>query len=220
MFAGISDIDDVLQDRTIRIPILRKKDDETVKRYKGSSDTIELQRSIRDDLYMFSLTYAPNIAEIYHEQGDVIDGMSHLNNRELDIWEPIFLLANVIDSQSGSTILTDTMEELSKKSVKEKHSDSVLENETYKLLNVGKFMLDEVSAIQEEGDIKIFDAQVVFDYFKGTEDFDWIEKRNVLTRRLKRIRIKSDQKRFSGKKKRVYIVNIAEFQDLYERYKV
>jgi len=34
MFAGISEIDDVLQDRTVRIPLLRKKDDETVQRYK------------------------------------------------------------------------------------------------------------------------------------------------------------------------------------------
>lgn len=220
MFAGINEIDDVLQDRTVRIPLLRKKDDETVQRYKETAEIVDLQRSIRDELYMFALAYAKDIAEVYHAQGDVIQGMSHLNNRELDIWEPVFLLANIIDSQAESTKLTDTMESLSKKSVEEKQSDSVSQNETYKLLNVVKVMIDELTAIQADGNIKVFDGEEVLNYFKANEDFDWIQKTNVLTRRLKKIKIKSDQKRIDGVKKRVYIMDVTEFQDLCERFKI
>ena len=44
MFAGISEIDDVLQDRTFRIPLLRKKDNETTQRYKGTPEILGLQR--------------------------------------------------------------------------------------------------------------------------------------------------------------------------------
>ncbi len=220
MFAGISDIDDVLQDRTVRIPLLRKKDDETVQRYKETAEIVDLQRSIRDELYMFALIYAKDIAEVYHASGDVIQGMSHLNNRELDIWEPVFLLANVIDSQAENTKLTDTMEALSKKSVEEKQSDSVSQNETYKLLNVVKVMLDEVSTIQQDGNIKVFDAKEVFEYFQKSDDYEWMQKRNALTSRLKRIKIKSEQKRMDGEKKRVYIIDITEFQDLCERFKI
>ncbi|MDD5258515.1 MAG: bifunctional DNA primase/polymerase [bacterium] len=220
MFAGINDIDDVLQDRTVRIPLLRKKDDETVQRYKETGEIIDLQRSIRDDLYMFALTYARQIAEVYYAPGDVIQGMSHLNNRELDIWEPVFLLANVIDSQGENTNLTDKMEVLSQKSVAEKQSDSVSQNETYKLLNVVKVMIDEIPAIQEDGNIKVFDAQAVLDYFKANEDFDWIQRTNVLTRRLKKVKIISEQKRIDGEKKRVYIMDVTVFQDLCERFKI
>jgi len=220
MFAGINDIDDVLQDRTVRIPLLRKKDDEAVQRYKETAEIIDLQRSIRDELYMFALTYAKDIAEVYHASGDVIQGMSHLNNRELDIWEPVFLLANVIDSQAENTKLTDTMEGLSKKSVEEKQSDNISQNETYKLLNVVKVMLDEVSTIQEDGNIKVFDAKEVFEYFQKSDDYEWMQKRNALTSRLKRIKIKSEQKRMGGEKKRVYIMDITEFQDLCERFKI
>jgi len=92
MFAGINEIDDVLQDRTVRIPLLRKKDNETVQRYKETAEIVDLQRGIRDELYMFALTYAKDIAKVYHSTDDVIEGMDHLNNRELDIWEPVFLL--------------------------------------------------------------------------------------------------------------------------------
>ncbi|KAF0134050.1 MAG: DNA primase-like protein [Candidatus Saganbacteria bacterium] len=221
MFAGISEIDDVLQDRTVRIPLLRKKDDETTHRYKGTPEILKLQQSIRDDLYVFALTHGKDLAEFYHKEGsDAIKGLSHLNNRELDIWEPLFLLANVIDSQAENTKLTDIMEALSKKSVEEKQSDNVSQNETYKLLNVVKVMIDELSAIQTDGNIKVFDAQAVLNYFKANEDFDWIQKTNVLTRRLKKVNVRSEQRRISGEKKRAYVMDTTEFQDLCERFKI
>lgn len=221
MFAGISEIDDVLQDRTVRVSILRKKDNETVQRYKGTAEIIEIQRSIRDDLYVFGLTFARDIAEFYHKEGpDGIEGLSHLTNRELDIWEPIFLLANVVDASSGTDTLTRTMEELSKKSLNEKQSDSVSQNETYKILTVLKSMLDEVTALSADGDIWVFDAERVLEYFKATEEFEWIEKTNVLTRRLKKVKVTSDQRRIDGEKKRIYIMNIKDFYDLCERFKI
>ncbi len=221
MFAGISEIDDVLQDRTVRIPLLRKKDDETVQRYKGTPEILELQRSIRDDLYVFALTYAKDLAEFYHKEGpDGIEGLSHLNNRELDIWEPVFLLANVIDSLANSLDLTGKMEALSKKSLEEKQSDSVSQNETYKILTVLKAMLDEAVPLSEDGDVRVFDAQAVLEYFKKTEDFEWIEKTQALTRRLKRVKVTSEQRRIDGEKKRIYTMNVKEFSDLCERFKI
>ena len=221
MFAGISEIDDVLQDRTVRIQLLRKKDDETTQRYKNKTEILELQRSIRDDLYVFALTYAKDMAELYYKEGpDGIEGLSHLNNRELDIWEPIFLLANVIDSLSGTMNLTDKMEALSKQSLEEKQSDSVSQNETYKILAVLKDMLNDINPLIDEGDTRVFDAKKVLEYFKATEDFEWIEKTNVLTRRLKKVKVKSDQQRIGGDRLRVYIMNVKEFVDLCERFKI
>lgn len=223
MFAGISEIDDVLQDRTVRIPLLRKKDDETTQRYKDKAELLELQRSIRDDLYVFALTHAKDLAEYYHKEGpDAIEGLSHLNNRELDIWEPIFLLANVIDSLSGSMNLTDKMEALSKKSLEEKQSDSVSQNETYQILTVLKAMLDEVAPLSKDGDVWVFNAERVLEYFKKSEDFELGEKTNLLTRKLKKVKVISDQKRIAGEKekKRVYFMNIKDFTDLCERFKI
>ena len=129
-------------------------------------------------------------------------------------------MANIVDSQVGNTNLTVMMETLSKKSGEEKQSDSVSQNETYKILTVLKVMLDEVVPLNKDGDIRVFDAGVVLDYFKKTEDFDWIEKTNVLTRRLKKVKIKSDQQRIDGEKKRVYIINVKDLMDLCERFKI
>ncbi len=221
MFAGINEIDDVLQDRTVRIPLLRKKDNETVERYKETDQILELQREIRDELYVFALIHAEDIAIFYRKEGvDGIEGMEHLSNRELDIWEPVFLLANIVDAKRGNTELTDMMGMLSKESAKEKQSDSVSQNETFKILNVLKVMLDEVPLISEDGDIRVYDAEKCFEHFKKTEDFEWIEKKNVLTRRLKKAGVLSEQRRIDGEKKRVYILNVRVLSDLCERFKI
>ena len=67
---------------------------------------------------------------------------------------------------------------------------------------------------------KVFEADRVLEYFKKTDDFDWIEKTQALTRRLKKVKVKSDQKRIDGVKKRIYIINVKEFNDLCERFKI
>jgi len=221
MFAGINEIDDVLQDRTVRIPLLRKKDDEAVQRYKATTKILESQRQIRDDLYVFALTYAGQIAEFYHKEGeDGIEGMGHLNNRELDIWEPIFLLANVVDSQRGTRELTDMMTELSKTSAAEKQADNVTQNDTYKILGILQTMMADLVPIEDENGIQTFEALQVFEYFKQTEDFGWLKYSNALTGKLKKVKVHSTQKRFSGDKKRVYYFKVKDIEDLCERFKI
>jgi hypothetical protein len=221
MFAGISEIDDVLQDRTFRIPLLRKKEGESVERYKDTPEILASQRGIRDDLYVFALTNAKKIAELYHmASSSPIKGMDHLNNRELDIWEPIMLLANMVDNEAPNRNLTEMMTGLSRRSCEEKQSDSVAQNETYQILTVLKAMLEEMPPANEDGDKKIFFAERVLDYFKGTDDFDWLKTLQSLTRRLKRVKIVSDQMRVGSKRPRVYIINIKDFNDLCERFKI
>lgn len=218
MFAGINEIDDVLRDRTVKIPLLRKKESELVERYKETEDIKKVQQTIRDNLYILSLTLGPEIAEIYSSKSELIQGMSHLSNRDLDIWEPIFILANAVDGQKKNSALTDMMEKLSKKSSMEKMEESIAQNETQKVLKVLQGMLEDKEPISIDGDIQVYDAQEVLNYFKATEEFEWIEKTNVLTRRLKKADIKSEQRRIEGIKQRVYIVNVKRVKDLCERY--
>ena len=81
-------------------------------------------------------------------------------------------------------------------------------------------MLDELTPINDNADLPVFEAEEVFKYFKKTEDFEWIEKTNVLTRRLKKVKVSSEQRRINGEKKRVYILNARELSDLCERFKI
>lgn len=218
MFAGINEIDDVLQDRTVRIRLLRKKDSETVDRYKESEEVLALQRQIRDDLYVYALVQGAKIADLYHRSE--IAGIEHLTNRELDIWEPIFLLANLVDAEYNDAKVAETMESLSYDSMNEKQEDSERSNETIALLSVFKRMQDEgdVETVPSSTGMTAYNADTVFDYFKDSDEYGWLEKKHTLTRRLKKIGIKNDRQQTMGTRSPVYLVKETEFQDLCERY--
>lgn len=221
MFAGINDIDDVLRDRTIRIQLWRKKESEIVERYKPTPKILEFQSEIRDELYIFALMYAGQIARIYYENAEeLLRGISHLSNRELDIWEPVILLAYVVEQAGGEEDLVLKIEALSKELGRQKQEDSVSQNKTYQVLTVAKAMLDELMPLNEEGNIAVFDSAKVFEYFKKSEEFGWIEKSNVLTYRLRTINVRSEQRRFAGEKKRVYLFDKAWIKDLCERFHI
>lgn len=219
MFAGINDIEDSLKDRTVPIRLLRKKTSEKVERYKGTPATQEIEREIRDELYMFALTYAADIFEIYHGEGeDGIAGMEHLNNRELDIWEPIFLLANIIDSQRQTTELTLQMQALSKEVGADKREDSQSDNDMCKALSVVKPMFEDLLPFSNDNGVYYYEVDKVLEYFKKTEEFAWLEKSSSLTRRLRRIKVRSEQK-WTGttERKRFYKLVKADIDDLCER---
>jgi len=227
MFAGINEIDEVLQDRTIKVKLLRKKDNEPVERYKNTAEIETLQQEIRDDLYVFGLTCGRDIAYCYHND-DNIRGIAHLGNRELDIWEPIFVLANIVDDVSRNSEnemelnVTASMERLSKASFEEKQADSITQNDTYKVLSVIKRMFDDESIhYEQENDNRIYRTEDVLVFFKGQEEFEYLEKPNSLTIKLKKADVRSEQRRVSrAGKARFYIIDHTKTLDLFERYKI
>lgn len=218
MFAGIKDIDDVIQDRAIKIKLLRKKPEEIVSRYKETDERIGTQIDIRDDLYLFGLQYAGEIADIYINNYDKLQGLDHLENRELDIWEPIFTIANVIDIENKNSELTDALSEFSKESSRERSEDDKDYNETCKTLSVLKDMLSELEADNTEKSVRYFNTDKVFKYFKNHDNFTWLvdKPKTVLSKRLKKhaeITTKSIWTARVAKNVRSYVINIEIVED-------
>lgn len=223
IFAGINTIDDVLADRTVSLRLLRKKSDELVERYRESKEVLKLQQSIRDDCYVLALTNGPNLARLYQSQIDAPVELSHLKDREVDIWEPIMLLAKFIDASSGNTNLVNAMRSLSADCAAQKQEESVSQNNTFKMLSALKDMLDEVEPHASEGDNKIYQAEKVLEFMRHTEDFGWLDqnKKKWLTRILRKLGIKCNKQRMGfGRPTRVYSINTTDLKDLFERYSI
>ena len=79
-----------------------------------SNGLIALQGKLRDDLYTFALNYAPQIAKINKSSDETVSGLDHLSNREKDIFEPIFILANVIEGFAPELGVLDAIESFSR----------------------------------------------------------------------------------------------------------
>jgi len=220
VMAGINQINDVLQDRTVRIALLRKKESERVERYRNNKELLDLQQRLRDDLYCFALGYAPSIAKLYEESEQRVSGLEHLSNRELDIWEPIFVLANVVEGSAPKLGVLDDMAAFSRQSGEYKRSENASVNETGRLLSVLIPMLKDLTPSITEGETLLFEANRVFEYFKETDEFSWMVKRNALTTRLKKVNVFSKQIRAKGKRDCFYKVSTDGIRDLAERFGV
>jgi len=222
-FAGIKEIDDVVQDRTIKINMLRKKPGEVAKRYKVSDALVRSQKEIRNELYIFGLQYAREISSMYNNHSDILE-VSHLENRELDIWEPIFTIASVIDKENGNTDLSDSLTQLSSENSGERHEDNIDLNETVKLLSVLSLMVECENPIPFKSEkLYKYDTEEVFEYFKETEEYAWLAdcKKATLTRLLKKnagIKAGLVWSPKLRKKARMYIVDTENLKDLVERY--
>lgn len=217
VISGINEIEPVLQDRTIRIRLLRKLESEPVERYRPTQDIEAFQADLRDDLYQFALTWAADLARLYSQPKPDISGLDHLNNRELDLWEPAFLLANAVDVGIGSSEVTDAMRQLSSTAALEKEKLGLQNTESFQLLSVLFDMRREVVPLPGADECSRYDADQVFRFFTEMPDFDWIEKRNTLTARLRKIEVHSERITRGSKKVPVYVVDWTKAANLYER---
>ena len=225
MVAGIKEIDDVVQDRTIKISMFKKKSDEETKRYKTTDDLIQAQKEVRDDLYIFGLQYGGDISDIYNNYYDQLEGLEHLENRELDIWEPILTLANMIDIENDNSDVTDSLSEFSKENSIERLEDNRDLNETVKLLSVLNEMINDnsLTPLKTEDKIKYYDTDEALRYFQNTDHYSWLEDKgkNYLSRILKN-KTQTTNKGIwspqSGKTVRAYAIDTENIQDLTERY--
>lgn len=218
MFAGLSDLDDVLRDRTIRMDMV-KKAGEVVKPYQETDELEAFQQKIRDDLYMVGLMYAKEIANRYRYHS--IEALDHLSNRERDIWQPIFVLADLVDREQASGAVTAEMVSLSRQLATLKQQEDMAVTEPVQLLVTWKEMMETGRVLPEffedSGNTLLYKSGAVFEFFKGTESFAWMTQQKTLTRRLGRLQITVERRRAGTGLERFYKVRKPDFEDLYKR---
>jgi hypothetical protein len=224
MFAGINELDDVLRDRAIPVNIQKKLKKEKLEKYTNSQITKAIVVGLRDKLYTFGLTYGPSIGHLYNENFEAIVGLEYLENREVDLWAPIFSMANYIDKSRGCGNLhvTEMMIELSRKYKREKLSNDVQENETAALLAIIKRMISEelVRNYGKNGEKK-YTTDEVLAYVKRQDEYSGFEcsgTKSWLTRKMSKYGVKSMVDTIGKKSKRIYIINEPVFNESVERY--
>lgn len=95
--AGLGPLGSTLEDRAILINMARRKSDERIERFNLRRVVPEAAQ-LRDDLYVWALCHAPDVAEVY----DSLDGkeLEFLDDRAQDLWEPLLTLAAVADAEA------------------------------------------------------------------------------------------------------------------------
>lgn len=104
-FAGIGEIGDTLSSRVIKIDINKKPSSAVLKRYLDNKITKNRFDKIRDEAYLFALQFAKEIEDEYLPIENLPE-LSDIENREFQLWAPLFSIAKVVSrDKKHSTLL-------------------------------------------------------------------------------------------------------------------
>lgn len=220
MFAGINNITDTLRDRSIKIPLLRKKKNEVVLRYRHDKSMEQFHKKIRSHLYLASLKKI-NIICDYYNNIDKIKGIpDELNDRLCDILEPLFVIANVIAQEENSKKVIKDLRDISITINQENNIDN--EDESHVLLRIlSDYLIEKKYSASLEKDAPIIIlTDELYSYFLKTVEFPWLKSKNTFTSKLKKIKINNNVKTVSKKTQRFYFIEPKVFKDLCDRFDV
>ena len=226
MFAGINDINDVLQSRSIKVKILRKLPDEKVEKYTNDDPTAKLQKHLREDLYMFGLGYAEEIRDMYNNKIQSIENLKALENRQLDIWSPIFTIATIVDRENNNSLISDSLSAYVKHLAKQQSLNEQLDNPTTILLSKINETFNSVAYVKKDEN----DGQIILEYLTDDilevfkKDPDWkkeITSKQKLSRILRKVGITVKNGYVNGKPNiKSYVVDVAKLTEFGKRYAV
>ncbi len=222
MFASISDIEDVLGDRAIKIRILRKTESESVDNYMETQSVLQTHEKIRTSLYNFGLNFAPTIFERFSQFNLEDENYRHLRNREMNLWCPLLILSSMVDDyseNSSDNITSNNLIQLSKAVVAEKQYEDFTENQTVVVSKTILIMLNDIQPTKTEDSSFLYDTDATYSYFIEQEGFDYLTSKTHFSRILnKTCKIKTKPYDGNKKSKRAYVINKEEIEDVLSRY--
>ena len=204
--ASISALETTLEDRSIMLMMQRLLPGQQTERF--SLRRLDPQAQIlRDDLHIFALTMAPMIAELY--DGSEFPGLSGLDHRAVDLWEPLLSIAAVIDASGGTGTLTERMTQLAEHLGGERASRSA-DDPNPIIIEV----LDEYLGCGAEARIR---AEDLAERVRTRLGWDSLTLK-ALANRLHPLGLKSSRWREGQTNQRGYIFSRTQIDDLARRY--
>jgi hypothetical protein len=211
ILAGIRGVPDTVEDRSFKIPMIRKTPGEKVRRFNVRLQENELAQ-LRDDLFIFGLRHGPEVIELYDGLCGKIPELEGFDDRQKDILEPLACIDLLIDELAGDedrTTFNDLIE-LSKTMGRKRLNQEKLDGNIASMLEIIEKELGE----QEQAFIPV---SRLFEKANMTDGLSFKNK-NHLGRYMAKLDIYSDQSRVEGGNTRGYLVTKAWLQDKKKRY--
>lgn len=204
--ASISSLESTLEDRSIMIMMQRLLPGQQTERFSLRRLDVEAQ-ILRDDLHIFALTTAPTIAELY--DGSDFPGLSGLDHRAVDLWEPLLSIAAVIDASGGTGTVAKRMTQLAERLGGERASRSA-DDPNPIIIEV----LDEYLLLGAEARILAHDLA---EKVRSRLGWDSLTLK-ALANRLHPLGLKTTRIREGRENRRGYVFTREQIDDLSRRY--
>jgi hypothetical protein len=167
LFAAIGRLPDTLMDRSIVVHMKRRGKAEQVERFRQVRAAAEA-KPIRDGVARFVEVHHAGIDRAYQH---VLEAdLAFLNDRDADLWTPLFAVCSVMDPERLTALKTSAMA-LSKV----KSADDV--DDSYALT-----LLRDIRAVWPDGEEKL-ETAILLERLKALEESPWSDAKNPLTAR-------------------------------------
>lgn len=204
--ASISALETTLEDRSILFMMQRLLPGQQTERF--SLRRLDQQAQVlRDDFHIFALTMAPMIAELY--DGSEFPGLSGLDHRAVDLWEPLLSIAAVIDASGGPGTLTKRMTQLAERLGGDRASRSA-DDPNPIIIEV----LDEYLGLGTDAKVR---AEELAERVRTRLGWDSLTLK-ALANRLHPLGLKSSRWREGQTNQRGYLFTRTQIDDLARRY--
>ncbi|MGA2465525.1 MAG: DUF3854 domain-containing protein [Thermodesulfobacteriota bacterium] len=211
ILAGIRGVSDTIEDRSFKIPMIRKAPGEKVKRFNLRRQEDEI-RQLRDDLYIFGLRHGPDVIELYDLMTGKIPGIEGFDDRQKDILEPLACINLIIDELANDKDKTtfNALVELSKSMSQKRISHEKLDGSFTAILEI----MEKELGNQDECFILV---PRLFEIANTTDGLSF-RNTNSLGRYMAKLDIYSSQRKIGKENIRGYSITKAWVEDQKKRY--
>jgi hypothetical protein len=167
LFAAIGRLPDTLMDRSIIIHMKRRKKAQQVERFRQVRATAEAKR-IHDGVVRFVQLHRADIDRAYQHVLDT--DLAFLNDRDADLWTPLFAICTVIDAER-----LPELKKFSETLSAAKAGDDVDDNYSLTLLR-------DIRTVWPDGEHQL-ETAILLERLKALEEAPWGEEEHPLTAR-------------------------------------
>ncbi len=221
-FASINEFDNVLADRTIPITLQKKLSTERFEKLTDSSQVREMQKNLVNRLYLFGLQHGKFIGNTYQNNFESINGIEITRNREQDIWAPILVIANYIDSkmpQGNPFQVTGYTKRLIMNYLEDRDFEDTSDNLMIIIVDSLEDVYDNCpNGVEIMPRLKRFPTSSVLQYLIRVHEFPSFIKVGTLTRKMKTLGFHNKPVTVQGASRRAYEIEHDRIEELKNRY--
>lgn len=219
LFAGITDIDNVLLSRCIKINMKMIKDTSKIDEFQLTPKQKKENTRIVNDLHIFGLKYVDEINELYQNK-ELLVFPTNYTPREKDLWKPLYAIAKIVDKEIGTNTINSILEYA-------KILRNELEKERYKeltprLIKHLENLVNEQDTIELKEHWDWYPVNEISNYLRDTGDFPEIKSNESLGKYLGKFELEKKRLEYGGainkRKATAYHITKEDIQKLKKKY--
>jgi len=217
LFAGITDIDNVLLTRCIKINMKQAKDISKIEEFQLHLIKNEIAKTV-NQLHIFGLKYADKIRKIYQNKELLVFPKGY-TPREKDLWKPLYAIAKIVDEETGEHTMNSILEYA--KILRDELNKEKYKEVTPRLIKYLEVLVNEQDTIDFKEHWNWYSIDEIYYFFKDTGEFPEIKSYESLGKYLSKFELEKDRLKslgINGKKKTSYHITKEDIEKLKKKY--